>query len=85
MLPPPEDVLLLLAHPFGDTWTTLADWIESGPGHRPLLRPVKARSRLTGEDLPLSVVPLQYRNDGAARLAIERGELKDPWADRSSR
>ncbi|WP_433244883.1 hypothetical protein [Actinomadura nitritigenes] len=76
----PEDVLVLIQHPFGDIWPTLAEWMQDGPGPRKGLRPVAARSRLTGEDLPLMVIPLPYRNDEESRAAIERGELADPWA-----
>jgi len=52
--------------------------MKHGPGPRVGLRPVAARSRLTGEELPLSVVPLRYRNDAESRAAIERGEFTDP-------
>ncbi|WP_132151387.1 hypothetical protein [Kribbella antiqua] len=76
----PEDVEVLIRHPFGDLWPTLAEWMERGPGPRTALRPVAARSRLTGEALPLSVIPLRYRNDGASLAAIARGEFTDPWA-----
>jgi hypothetical protein len=76
----PEDVLVLIQHPFGDMWPTLAEWMERGPGPRKGLRPVAARSRLTGEELPLTVIPLPYRNDDQSRAAIRRGELTDPWA-----
>jgi hypothetical protein len=75
-----EDVLVLIQHPFGDLWPTLAEWMERGPGPRVGLRPVAARSRLTGEELPLSVIPLPYRNDKQSQAAIERGEIADPWA-----
>jgi hypothetical protein len=76
----PEDVLVLIRHPFGDIWPTLAEWMKRGPGPRHGLRPVAARSRLTGEDLPLTVIPLPYRNDSESRAAIRRGEIPDPWA-----
>ncbi|MFD0853598.1 hypothetical protein ACFQ07_15280, partial [Actinomadura adrarensis] len=75
----PEDVLVLIQHPWGDLWPTLAAWMKYGPGPRHGLRPVAARSRLTGEELPLTVVPLPYRNDAESRAAIERGEVPDPW------
>jgi hypothetical protein len=75
----PDDVLLVIAHPFGDVETTLAEWMARGPGPRPLVRPVSARSRLTGEALPMTVVPLAYRNDETARALIAAGELEWPW------
>ncbi|SRR6266496_1582071 len=80
----PEDVEVLIQHNFGDLWPTLAAWMKHGPGPRVGLRPVAARSRLTGEELPLSVVPLRYRNDAESRAAIERGEFTDPWPDQAT-
>jgi hypothetical protein len=76
----PEDVELVLNHPFGDVETTLAQWIAVGPGPRKRVRPVAARSRRTGEQLPITVVPLVYRNDDTARALIESGELAWPWS-----
>ena len=81
----PDDVEVLIRHPFGDVWPTLAAWMEHGPGPRVELRPVAARSRLTSEALPLSMVPLRYRNDAESRAAIERGEFTDPWVERAGR
>ncbi|MDP9794720.1 hypothetical protein J2S43_003232 [Catenuloplanes nepalensis] len=75
----PERVLVRLDHPFGAVKVTLAEWMARGPGGRPLVRPVAAKDRDTGRDLPLSVIPLRYRNDGEARLRIAAGELESPW------
>jgi hypothetical protein len=76
----PDEVVLVLAHPFGDVETTLAEWMRTGPGPRPLVRPVAARSRRTGEPLPLTVVPLPYRNDKEARARIAAGDIEWPWS-----
>jgi hypothetical protein len=76
-----DDVLVVIAHPFGDVEVPLTDWIVTGPGPRRLVRPVRARSRSTGQRLPLSVIPLRYRNNGQSRRAIADGVLKDPWPD----
>jgi hypothetical protein len=75
----PEDVLLTLDHPFGRLEVTLARWMAVGPGPRPFVRPIAARSRSTGEQLPMTVVPLAYRNDAAARALIVAGKLRWPW------
>jgi hypothetical protein len=75
----PEDVLVLVRHPFGDVWATLAAWREHGPGSRLLVRPVAAKSRLTGESLPVTMIPLPYRNDDESRAAVRRGEFPVPW------
>jgi hypothetical protein len=77
----PDDVLVTIGHPFGDVEVPLAVWIATGPGPRPLVRPLHARSRSTGQPLPLSVIPLRYRNDEQSRQAIEDGLLDDPWPD----
>jgi hypothetical protein len=77
----PDDVLLVITHPFGDVEVPLADWIATGPGPRRFVRPVRAYSRSTGSRLPLSVIPLRYRNDEESRRAIADGLLDDPWPD----
>jgi hypothetical protein len=76
-----DDVLVVIAHPFGDVEVPLTNWIATGPGSRPFVRPVRAHSRSTGRRLPLTVIPLQYRNDGQSRRSIADGRLGDPWPD----
>jgi hypothetical protein len=76
----PDDILVVIGHPFGDVVVPLGNWIATGPGPRPYVRPLSARSRATGEPLPLSVIPLRYRNDDEARQAIRDGRFDDPWA-----
>lgn len=75
----PDDIIVTISHPFGEVHVTLSEWIRRGPGPRPLVRPVAARSALSGEELPLTVIPLQYRNDERSRAMIERGEIANPW------
>jgi hypothetical protein len=76
-----DDVLVTIGHPFGDIEVPLAEWIARGPGPRPLVRPVRARSRSTGAPLPLTVIPPRYRNDGESRRAIRAGLIDDPWPE----
>ena len=76
---PLEDVLVVLDHPFGRLEVSLTEWMEVGPGPRPYVRPVAAKHRVTGGPLPLSVVPLAYRNDEESRALIAAGALEDPW------
>lgn len=76
----PDDILVVIGHPFGDVVVPLGNWIATGPGPRPYVRPLSARSRATGEPLPLSIIPLRYRNDEEARQAIRDGRVEDPWA-----
>ena len=78
-LPDVSDVIVMIGHPFGDVEVPLTQWMASGPGRRPLVRPIAARSRLTGEKLPLTVIPLAYRNDEESRDLIAQGLIDSPW------
>jgi hypothetical protein len=75
----PDDVLVTVGHPC-DVEVPLSVWMARGPGPRPLVRPVSARSRSTGRPLPLTVIPPSHRNDEESRRAIREGRLADPWA-----
>lgn len=78
--PVPAEILVTIGHPFGDLEIPLEEWIMRGPGPRPLVRPVSARSATTGEPLPLTVIPLRYRNDAESRSLIAAGVLvPPPW------
>ncbi|MGW6197399.1 hypothetical protein ACWF0M_14745 [Kribbella sp. NPDC055110] len=76
-----EDILVTIDHPFGAIEVSLTEWIKRGPGPRKLLGLSAARSRRTGEPLPLEVVPFRYRNNAASRHAIAAGELENPWEE----
>lgn len=77
----PGDIMLVIAHPFGGVDVSLADWIVRGPGGRSGLRPVRAWSRSTRQGVPLSAIPLRYRNDEESRKAIRDGLIDNPWPD----
>jgi hypothetical protein len=80
-----DDILVMIAHPWGDIEVSLREWIARGPGPRPLVRPVSARRRSTGSAVALTEIPLQYRNDAKSRRLIIirpavfriRGEKRD--------
>ncbi|HMA37436.1 MAG TPA: hypothetical protein VKY74_23485 [Chloroflexia bacterium] len=74
-----EAVILIIAHPFGDLEVSLKTWMETGPGPRQLIRPVAAKSMHTGKMVPLSVIPLRYRNNSISRALITLGILPNPW------
>ncbi|GAB4054472.1 hypothetical protein [Catellatospora paridis] len=76
--PGPADVVVTIGHPFGDLDVPLLEWISRGPGPRPLVRPIRARRADTGKPLPLTVVPLRYRNDAESRALIAAGLLEPP-------
>lgn len=73
-----DDVLVTVAHPFGDVETTLRQWIESGPGPRPFVTITAARWR-DGGPVPLEAVPLEYRNNQESRRLQRLGLLPAPW------
>ena len=77
--PDHDDLILTIEHPFGNLEVSLTDWITTGPGPRPLVRPISVRSRSTGEALPLTAIPLVYRNDQESRRLIAEGVLESPW------
>jgi hypothetical protein len=77
-----DDIMLTISISYGDLDRPLVEWIRNGPGRwRPYTRPTRAWSRVTGEELPLTVIPVQYRNTRAVRRAIREGRLPNPWPD----
>jgi hypothetical protein len=77
--PNQSDVIVVLEHPLGRVEVSLEEWISIGPGARPLVRPVEAKRKGSGEPLPLSVIPLRYRNNRLSRTLIVLVFLIDPW------
>jgi hypothetical protein len=75
----PDDVLVTIGHPFGDLEVPFTQWMAKGPGPRHGIRPQSARSRSTGDALPLTVIPLAYRNDRVSRALIAAGRIEPPW------
>ena len=74
-----KDIVVIIDHPHGRLEVPLEQWIEQGPGSRDLLRPVAAKSAKTGEPLPLTVIPMPYRNSPLTRLLVRMKLLKKPW------
>lgn len=81
MLSPEEysDVIVTVAHPWGDVTTTLEEWIRVGPGPRPYVGIIGAVRRSTGEEIPMSEIPLQYHSSPESRRLQRQGELPSPW------
>ena len=75
---PVTKLVVIVEHPHGMLEMPLEEWIENGPGDRNLLRPTAIR-RQSGERLPLTTIPLKYRNNVWSRLLISVGILADPW------
>lgn len=73
-----DDVIVTVVHPWADIETTLARWIETGPGPRPFATITAAR-RGNGDLLPLEAIPLQYRNSPESRRLQRLGLLPAPW------
>jgi hypothetical protein len=73
-----DDVIVTVAHPWAEIETTLARWIETGPGPRPFVTITAARRR-NGDPIPLAAIPLQYRNSFESRRLQRLGLLRAPW------
>ena len=73
-----ENVIVTVAHPFGNVDATLRQWIETGPGPRPFATIVAARWR-DGDPITLEAIPLQYRNNPESRRLQRLGLLPAPW------
>ncbi|WP_144127598.1 HEAT repeat domain-containing protein [Catellatospora sichuanensis] len=76
-----DDVLVVVGSSWGDYQVALVEWMARGPGPRHGCRPESARSRSTGEALPLTVIPLAYRNDRESRALIAVGRIESPWRE----
>jgi hypothetical protein len=73
-----DDVIVTVAHPWGNIEAPLQTWIEIGPGPRPFVTISKARRR-DGSPVPLEDIPLQYRNTAESRRLQRLGLLPAPW------
>jgi hypothetical protein len=74
----PDDLLVIVEHSYGEGEFPLSDWMARGPGPRNT-QPVRIRSKSTGEELPLTVIPLAYRNSRESRALIQAGRIASPW------
>ena len=77
-----DELEVYISHPFIDFPISLQNWLENGPGPRRLVSPFRLQVRETKEELPLSIIPLQYRNDRWSRLLIKWGFLEYPWGEK---
>jgi hypothetical protein len=73
-----DDVIVTIAHPFGDVETTLREWIRRGPGPRRFLEIASAR-RADGQPVPLDEIPLEFHNSRESRRLQRLGLLPAPW------
>ncbi|GLY06293.1 hypothetical protein [Actinoplanes sp. NBRC 101535] len=74
-----DDVIVTVAHPWGDIDATLTEWASRGPGARPLVTIVRARRRSTGRPVSLEEIPLEYHNTRHSRTLQREGRLPTPW------
>ena len=83
MLRPEEygDIVVTVAHPWGDIETPLLRWIDTGPGPRRYVGITAARRQSSGEPVPLSEIPMEYHNSPEARSLQRQGLLPCPWGD----
>jgi hypothetical protein len=74
-----DDVIVTIAHPWGDVLWPLSDWIATGPGPRPLVAIIAAKRRDTGEPIDMAEIPLEYHNTRKSRRLQRLGQLPTPW------
>jgi hypothetical protein len=81
MLSPEEypDIVVTVAHPWGDIEAPLETWIRTGPGPRPYVGITAARRLSTGAGVPLTEIPQEYHNSPQARRLQRQGRLPCPW------
>jgi hypothetical protein len=76
--PADETLSVVIEHNWGTSAVSLKFWMENGPGERRFLSPSAVKDK-AGKNLPLSVIPLRYRNNLLSRLLIRLGLLQNPW------
>ena len=74
-----DDIIVTVAHPWGDGHPTLTEWIATGPGPRPLVQIVAAKRKSTGAPVDMAEIPLEYHNSAESRRRQRLGELPAPW------
>ena len=74
-----SDILVTVAHPWGDVEVPLETWIQTGPGPRPYVGIISARRRSTGHVVPLTEIPLEYHNSPESRSLQRQHLLPCPW------
>ena len=74
-----HDIVVTIAHPWGDLEAPLETWIRIGPGPRPYVEIVAARRLSTGAEVPLAEIPQEYHNSPEARRLQRQGLLPCPW------
>jgi hypothetical protein len=74
-----SDIFVVIRHPHGDAEISLNDWMRIGPGERKYIAPIEAKCGDDGRKLPISVIPLSYRNNWFSRWLIHLGILQNPW------
>ena len=74
-----ENIEVMISHPWVANFIPLTSWIETGPDPREFVAPIRARDKNSQQELPLSVIPLKYRNNRISRLFIRLGLLENPW------
>lgn len=74
-----DDVVVTIAHPWGDVPAALTEWIKIGPGPRPFVQIIKAHRSSTGKPVPMHEIPLQYHNSPESRRLQRARLLPCPW------
>ena len=75
---PCDEIVVIVAHPVGDIETSLETWMRNGPGGRKLVSIIRVTCKDDGRTLPMSTIPLRYRNNFLSRWLIKIGVLQNP-------
>ena len=80
-----DDIEVLISHPWVNDYIPLRTWMQIGPGLRPLVGVAAARHAVTKKPLPMSAIPLAYRNTRWSRLLVQLRLIKPPaWPSTAS-
>jgi hypothetical protein len=75
-----NEITLEITHKWGKGTASLDQWIALGPGEDERSAfPSAAKCADNGQDLPLSVIPMRYRNTPLSNLLIRLKLIPDPW------
>ena len=80
-LPPIEDLRISFTYRMGSYEIPLERWLLSGPKDDPLKEIPEHMIASHGQQFPLHLLPIRYRNTEEAHRLILKGLIPEPWPD----
>ena len=74
-----DNVIVTVAHPWGDVDTRLTEWVRIGPGPRTSVQIVSARWAENDNPIDMDEIPAEYHNSEETHRRQRLGELPTPW------